>query len=295
MKKLFLFFFSMSILFLVNAQQKELTLSDNTVYRNSNHEIISFDKFTELTSGNGYILEPVFDSEGSLVEMIVEKEAIKQFAPKSISSAPQLMGHPAPDFEGTALNGEYFNNNNLMGKVIILKFWFSACPPCIEEIPKLNKVFKIYKDNPEVQFISVSLDRSAMAKRTKARTGFLYPVIADGKHIASDYKVLGYPTHVVIDRHGKIEAVFQGVNHRIDERIASAIESALIRNNYSSSPTSVAQPTDAEIQISPASIIVDKDGIRVPFGRFIELMRENRFELVAMSDGTVLMREVNRE
>lgn len=295
MKKLLLVLFSMGLFISMYAQQKEVVLSSNTVYRDSNHEIISFDKFTELTSGNGYVLEPVFDSEGSLIEMIVEKEAVKQFAPTSISSAPQLMGHPAPDFEGTDLNGEYFNNNNLMGKVIVLKFWFSACPPCIEEIPKLNKVFKIYRDNPEVQFISVSLDRSSLAKRTKARTGFLYPVIANGKHIASDYKVLGYPTHVVIDRHGKIESVFQGVNHRIDERIASAIESALIRNNYSSAPTSLAQPTDAEIQISPASIIVDKEGNRVPFEQFIELMRQNRFELVAMSDGTVLMQEVNRE
>ena len=295
MKNLLFFILLIYQFGVANAQQKELALNGNTIYRNSNHEIISFEKFTELTSGNGYSLEPIFDSEGQLVEMIVEKEAIKRLTPKNISTTPQLIGHPAPDFEGTDLNGNYLNNNNLMGKVIVLKFWFSACPPCMAEIPKLNKVFKAYKDNPEVQFVSISLDRPNLAKRTKNRTGFLYPIIANGKSIAHAYKVLGYPTHVVIDRHGNVEAVFQGVNHRIDERLAKAIESALVRNDYNSSPTAIAHPTDDEIQITPQSIIIDNEGKRVPFGQFVQLMRENRFELVAMSDGTVLMREVERE
>ncbi len=294
MKKLFFTIYLLLYFFIGISQQKELALNSNTVYRNSNHEIISFEKFTELTSGNGYILEPIFDSEGNLVEMIVEKEAIKRYAPKTISSTPQWIGHPAPDFEGKDLSGHYFNNNNLMGKVIVMKFWFSACPPCMEEIPRLNKVYRAYQDNPEVKFVSISLDHSALAQKTKQRTGFLYPVIANGKNIAAAYKVLGYPTHVVIDKNGNVEAVFQGVNQRIDDRLSKAIESALIRNDYDSSPTALAQPTEEEIQITPQSVIIDKEGKRVPFGQFIQLMRENRFELVGMSDGTVLMREVEQ-
>ena len=105
----------------------------------------------------------------------------------------------------------------------------------------------------------------------------------------------GYPTHVVINREGRVEAVFQGVNRRIEQRLTEAIDRALTgstrpiatttRSTASSRPLTIAQDLpEREVKITPQSLIKNEKGDVVPFGQFVELMKEKRFELINRRD-----------
>lgn len=65
-------------------------------------------------------------------------------------------GEPAPDFELETLEGETFKLSDLQGKKVILNFWYSWCPPCIEEMPEIQEFYEDYQDEVEVVAVNMT-------------------------------------------------------------------------------------------------------------------------------------------
>lgn len=276
----------------LNAQvTKQIDLNSNTVFRDQNGDRISFNTFIEWTSGRGYKLNPIFDENDKLVEVFVLEPAVQSTTDRygQFTKTPELIGNPAPDFDVYDLNNNYHSLSNMQGKVVVLKFWFAACRPCIDEMPQLNSLVNKYKNNSQVVFLGPSLDKPSRVNSFLSRQAFNYNIIPDSKELANLFKVPGYPTHVVINREGRVEAVFQGVNRRIEQRLTGAIERALRGSTRTTaartttSPQSLAVAQDLperEVKITPQSLIKNEKGDVVPFGQFVELMKEKRFELI---------------
>jgi len=93
----------------------------------------------------------------------------------------------------------------LHGKVVVLNFWFIACPPCRIKVTPLNELVQQFTGK-DVVFLSVAREKDRDLKKHLVVTPFLFPVIADPNlKISRDiYHLFGYPTTVVIDRAGKI-------------------------------------------------------------------------------------------
>ena len=70
---------------------------------------------------------------------------------------PGKVGTKAPAFTATLLTGETLDSRSLLGKVVVLKFWYVACGPCRQEIPQLNQMVDEFKDQPVV-FLGLALD-----------------------------------------------------------------------------------------------------------------------------------------
>src|ERR687893_223477 len=66
----------------------------------------------------------------------------------------------APAFSLTSMDGKKFELASLRGKVVVINFWFTGCPPCIEEMPKLNELVEKFKDK-DVVFIAPTWDNEA--------------------------------------------------------------------------------------------------------------------------------------
>lgn len=64
----------------------------------------------------------------------------------------------AADFSFAGMDGEYVNLSDYKGKVVILDFWATWCPPCVKEIPHFNELAREYKDEGLV-VLGISLDR----------------------------------------------------------------------------------------------------------------------------------------
>ena len=138
-----------------------------------------------------------------------------------------LIDNQVPVFKMTDINGNIISSENTKGKIVVLNFWFTACKPCIEEIPKLNEVYDQYKDNNNVVFASVTFNEPGQVNKFLKKYPFQYPVVADARDICDLFGVTGYPTNIVIDKNGNYFYNFTGGFPQIGSQISRSIQRAL--------------------------------------------------------------------
>jgi len=128
------------------------------------------------------------------------------------------------DFTLGDLDGNEISLSDFNGKIIVLNFWATWCPPCIAEIPDFVKVFNDFKDK-DVQFIGVSNEDISTLKSFAADYDINYPILIDDKNIMTIWGIRAIPTTFVFDRDGQI--VFKNVGMMTGEQIRNVIENIL--------------------------------------------------------------------
>ena len=123
----------------------------------------------------------------------------------------RIQEKPAPNFTLQLLDGGSITLADLKGKVVMIDFWASWCPPCREEAPGLAQVYREYQDRG-VEFIGISIwDRLGDAEDYVQRFGITYPTGLDSTGtILVDYAVRGIPEKFFIDAQGQMVAKFVG-------------------------------------------------------------------------------------
>jgi len=124
------------------------------------------------------------------------------------------IGTAAPEFALQDLDGKTVHIADFSGKVVILDFWATWCPPCRKEIPDFVAMQSKYGDKG-LTIVGLSVDAGgAHDVRTYAqdnKINFNYPVLIANEQTANAYGgVVGIPTTFVIDRKGKIVKRFVG-------------------------------------------------------------------------------------
>src|SRR5215831_12869634 len=116
-----------------------------------------------------------------------------------------VVGDSAPDFSITADNGRTITASNFGGKLLVLNFWATWCPPCIDELPSLDEFQRRYASSGVV-VLGVSADKDEKAYRdflARARVSFQTARDPDRK-ISADYGTFLFPETYIIDRSGKV-------------------------------------------------------------------------------------------
>jgi thiol-disulfide isomerase/thioredoxin len=115
-----------------------------------------------------------------------------------------LVGKALPVFKGLTMNKKPFSNVDLKNQVVVINFWFEKCPPCIAEMPELNKLVAKY-GLKAVRFIGITHDTPASAKRFQKRNGYKYEIVSLSK---DEIRILninhGFPSNVLVGKDGKI-------------------------------------------------------------------------------------------
>ncbi|MBL8237660.1 MAG: TlpA family protein disulfide reductase [Bryobacterales bacterium] len=116
-----------------------------------------------------------------------------------------VAGDSAPGFEVTTDTGRKISLDNFGGKVLVLNFWATWCPPCISELPSLNAMAAELKGNGVV-VLGVSVDKDQAAyQRFLKKVKLNFETSRDPKaDISSEYGTFKYPETYVINTDGKV-------------------------------------------------------------------------------------------
>jgi peroxiredoxin len=124
-------------------------------------------------------------------------------------SQPTLVGRAAPDFTVQDADRKV-TLHDLRGKIVVLNFWATWCPPCVEEMPSLVKMQSSLKDRVVVLAISVDEDeRSYRTFLKKNNVGLL--TVRDPQQKSNElYGTFKFPETYIIDRQGVVQRKFIG-------------------------------------------------------------------------------------
>jgi peroxiredoxin len=118
----------------------------------------------------------------------------------------------APDWQLSDVDGKPVKLSDFKGKVVILDFWATWCPPCRREIPGFVAIQKKYAEKG-FTVIGVSVDEQgpSVVKPFIHQLGMNYPVVMGTPKIVVDYGgIEAIPTTFIIDRQGNVVTSFQG-------------------------------------------------------------------------------------
>jgi thiol-disulfide isomerase/thioredoxin len=119
---------------------------------------------------------------------------------------------PAPGWELKNLDGKSVRLSDFKGKVVILDFWATWCPPCREEIPHFVELQTKYKDKGLV-VVGISLDEGgpAVVSSFVAAQKINYPIVMGNETVSTAYgNIQAIPTTFVIDPNGDIVGRHEG-------------------------------------------------------------------------------------
>jgi peroxiredoxin len=125
------------------------------------------------------------------------------------------VGSPAPDFTLFSLAGPPMSLHEQQGKVVLVNFWTTWCPPCREEMPALQRAYENLADEG-LMVLGVNwtqVDNLADVEAFVAELGLTFPILLDSDGVVSEdlYQVLGLPTSVLIGRDGTVRAIRIGI------------------------------------------------------------------------------------
>jgi len=136
----------------------------------------------------------------------------------------------APALTVTTLQGEQYSLDAMAGKVVVIDFWATWCPPCVESVPELKELLKKYP-REKVSLISISADDDEQAWRNFiAKKQMDWPHYRDGDGaIEEAFGVHAFPTYLVIDGDGIIRQRIEGADQQrsVASQIAPTVEKIL--------------------------------------------------------------------
>lgn len=150
------------------------------------------------------------------------------------------VGSIAPPISVDTLSGQPFDLAAQKGRVVVLDFWATWCPPCRKSLPVLEKLHQRYAADDRVIIASVNTDAGANRARAlqkwMAKRKFTFPVLleTENKALSTTYRVQSIPTMVVVGTDGVVrhvqvglpsptpDGIEQHVIDQVDEALADA-------------------------------------------------------------------------
>lgn len=121
--------------------------------------------------------------------------------------------------------GKTLSLADLEGKVIFLNFWATWCPPCLAEMPSVNKLYEKYKNDSEVVFILVDADSDfTKSQAYMDRKKYALPVYAFASNLPETIFKGNLPTTIVFDKKGRLSYRGEGAANYASAKFMDFIE-----------------------------------------------------------------------
>ncbi|MBT3273531.1 MAG: redoxin domain-containing protein, partial [Spirochaetales bacterium] len=134
----------------------------------------------------------------------------------------------APDFTLENLNGEEITLSSLKGKVVLLNFWATWCPPCRAEMPSMQEMYLLLEDeNFELLAVDVQEPKKTVADFIE-KNGYTFPILLDTSgRTGAVYGARSIPTTYIIDADGFAVGFITGSREWNNEVVYETLRSLL--------------------------------------------------------------------
>jgi thiol-disulfide isomerase/thioredoxin len=145
---------------------------------------------------------------------------------EGINSRSKFVNKSAPRWKVDDLAGRKISLEDFLGNVVLLDFWYRACPWCIRSMPLVDKVAQHFKGKPVVVLgVNTDKDREdALFVIQKIKPDYKN---LSGRDLIKKYGVTNYPTFIIIDRNGMVRRIQVGYETGLAEKLIEIIESFL--------------------------------------------------------------------
>jgi len=115
-------------------------------------------------------------------------------------------GDRAPEFQLPSLDGRTVNLSSYRGKVVMVHFWATWCPPCVEEIPTLERLYRAYFGRGlEILAVSVDEGGAGAVGQFMQKNRFALPVLLNSdQSVSRAYGTFKFPETYLVDREGVV-------------------------------------------------------------------------------------------
>ncbi len=210
------------------------------------------------------ILDGKFDTAKKACQLFTEGPFDKDVKAHFASRLERLnmLGKPAPAIAGRDIDGQPVSLAEMKGKVVLVEFWASWCPPCLSAIPRLNDLYERYHDKGfEILGVNVDAKREGSNPqeiRSTVRSLLIeflvsWRVLIDspgGEDLATKYGVTEIPATFLIDQDGKVARV-ELTDSALDQAVAKLLG---VEAEATSSPS----PAGANPDAAPARPLPDQ-------------------------------------
>ena len=138
-------------------------------------------------------------------------------------------GNKAPDFTVEMVNGEQITLSKLKGKVVLINFWATWCPPCRQELTHVQKEIIDHFKGQDFVFLPISRgEKKEVVMAFREKQGYTFPMGLDPKQeIYKKYASNYIPRNFVVDKNGKVIYVSVGFEPAEFATLIKTIEAAL--------------------------------------------------------------------
>jgi peroxiredoxin len=192
-------------------------LSRDFIGLDANGNEINKEEFLNLLSNGGFIpirlkstsakifyykLFKIEASSDTSIQATIAEESFR------VTQNYKREGKPFPAFSFKDLDGNLITNENLKGKIVVVKCWFIHCVACVAEFPQVNAMAAKYKNRKDIVFISLAEDSPEQLQAFLAKRPLLYSVVPNLKtYMNTTLQINGFPTHIIVNKQGVIEKV----------------------------------------------------------------------------------------
>ncbi|HTK18205.1 MAG TPA: TlpA disulfide reductase family protein [Mucilaginibacter sp.] len=188
---------------------EQFGLNEKTVVTDSSGIKYTYSEWKKLVGTGKYRLRPVHDDSDTTAFILAKRD--KKIDDELAANAPEpdeapffKTGAPFNFFDMKDINGADIKSADLQGKIVVVNFWFIACPRCRYETPELNRLVKEYKDNKDIVFVAITFDRLPDVQKFLNISPFEYRVVSDAWPQFKSYKITECPVNLVVDKKGMI-------------------------------------------------------------------------------------------
>ncbi|HYA86054.1 MAG TPA: TlpA disulfide reductase family protein [Nitrospirota bacterium] len=140
-----------------------------------------------------------------------------------------MTGDRAPEFRLQDLDGRYFSLSDFRGKVVMVHFWATWCPPCVEEMPLLSKLYPELAGN-DFEMLAVSVDEGGekAVRKFMQQNNLQVPVLLNpDQSIAHLYGTYKYPETYIMDSQGVVRYKVIGPLNWTDPETVQMLKSVI--------------------------------------------------------------------